>query len=103
MPECELELKFFISGRVEGTTQRARETVDILNLGKCARSNKALVETRKQMCYELMLTRYGEDITDGVEDDDMIELLIEELETPIEGMLEPYAPALVNILRQWLA
>ena len=33
MDECETELRFKISGRVEGTTDRAQETVRVLNLG----------------------------------------------------------------------
>lgn len=101
MAECETELKFFISGRVEGKTPRAQDSVKVLNLGESARSNKALVERRKQMCQTLMLT-YGEHINDGVEDDGLITLLISDLETPADGKLEPYAPALINILRQWL-
>ena len=33
MDECEAELKFKISGRVEGVTARAKETIRVLNLG----------------------------------------------------------------------
>jgi uncharacterized protein (TIGR02646 family) len=47
MHQCETELQFMISGRVRGLTQRAIETIRVLNLGDSEANNKALVEKRE--------------------------------------------------------
>lgn len=56
MPECETELRFKISDRVEGLSQRAKDTIKILNLGERETNNRALIEKRKQLSNALILT-----------------------------------------------
>jgi uncharacterized protein (TIGR02646 family) len=58
MPECQVELRFKLSGRVEGTTPRAIEAIRVLNLGDTEASNKALIEKRKQLVEGLIWSHY---------------------------------------------
>jgi len=102
MPECETELKYYLSGRVKGLTDRARETIDVLNLGDKLESNRGLIEKRKQLIESLMW-KHGVDPEDEVEDDELLKMLIEDLSTPVNGKLDSFAPVLVNILKQWLS
>lgn len=53
MVECETELRFKISGRVEGLSDRAKDTIQVLNLGDDEQNNRALIEKRKQLCHAL--------------------------------------------------
>lgn len=103
MPECETELRFMLSGRVEGLTARAKQTIDILNLGRTELSNKSLVKARKQL-VDIIFFREGFDVDSGfqLEDQDLLNLLIDDLTQPKDGRLEAFAPVAVNILRQWL-
>ncbi|SLM61200.1 MULTISPECIES: HNH endonuclease family protein [Dickeya] len=102
MAECETELQFMISGRVEGRTERAQEAIKVLNLGEHETQNKKLIEIRKQAIHCLLLAN-GIAPNDGLEDDDLLAEIINDLSTPQNGRLEPYAPVLVNILKAWLA
>jgi len=107
MDECEMELKFKFSGRVEGVTERAKETIRVLNLGDKSRKNRALIGKRKQL-VDGLLWKQGispEKLESGeVEDDELLRLLIGDLQIPNEdGELEPFAPVLVNLLRSWLS
>lgn len=101
MNECEGELKFKISGRVEGLSERAAETIRVLNLGDNVRDNKALIEKRKQLSHALLWTN-GIDHEKGLEDDDLLKSVIDDLQQPRDGKLEPFAPVVVNILRNWM-
>lgn len=101
MDECEGELKFRISGRVEGLTERAQETIRILNPGDHERNNRSLVEKRKTLSHALMVI-HGIDPTSPLEEDDLLHALLEDLSTPVEGRLPPFAPVVANILRGWL-
>jgi len=76
MPECETELRFKWSGRVEGLTERD----------------------------SLIWTHYGDDQQALALEDDaqLLTMLIEDLSQPKQGKLEPFAPVLVNILRSQL-
>lgn len=103
MDECETELKFKISGRVEGLTDRAKEAIHVLNLGEDEVSNKALIEKRKQLSHDLMLYTHGLNPEQGLEDDELLQSVIDDLLTPQDGKLEPFAPVVVNILRNWLS
>lgn len=105
MPECETELRFRYSGRVEGLTARAKETIRALNLGDSEENNKALIEKRKQLVDALIWGHYGADPAELrlEEDQELIQLLIEDLQTPRNGRLESFAPVLVNILRDRLS
>lgn len=102
MDECETELQFMLSGRVNGLTERAKNAIDVLNLGDHERNNKRLVEKRKYLTHSLLLEN-GVDPEAGLEDDDLLNMLINDLSLPKDGRLEPYAPVVVNVLRQWIA
>lgn len=102
MNECETELKFKISGRVEGLTPRAIETIKVLNLGDTEQNNRSLIEKRKKLSQDLLWTN-GIDPEDGIDDDELIELLIADIACPKDGKLEAFTPVVVNILRGWLA
>ncbi len=106
MDECETELKFYLSGRAEGVTQRARDTIRVLNLGDTPQHNRALIERRKQMVDNLIY-EHGEN-PDNIQllegEDELLEILIDDLQRPDNNyQLQPFAPVLVNILRHWLA
>jgi uncharacterized protein (TIGR02646 family) len=101
MAECEEELRFLISGRVEGLSARAIETIDTLNLGDHERNNKKLVEKRKELSRALLMTN-GLDPASPLEDDELLALLIDDLSQPVDGKLAAYAPAIVNVLKGWL-
>lgn len=101
MPECETELRFRLSGRVEGLTDRARQTIRVLNLGDAEQNNKALIEKRKQLVDSLIWASYGHNPDQlQLEDDaELIRMLIDDLNQSRDGKLEPFAPVLSNILR----
>lgn len=101
MTECETELRFKISGRVEGLSDRATTTIQVLNLGDDEKNNRALIEKRKQLSNSLLLTN-GVDPNEGLEDEELLEMLIDELAQPQDGHLDPFAPVVINILRNWL-
>lgn len=102
MNECETELKFKISGRVEGSTNRAKETIRVLNLGDNEINNKSLIEKRKQLSHSLMWTNGIDPIAD-LEDEELLLSVIDDLMTPKDGKLEAFAPVVANILRNWIA
>ena len=100
MPECETDLKFRLSGRVEGLTDAARETIRVLNLGDTEANNKALVERRRQLLESLIWQAYGAAPQQLMaEDDELLAMLVEDLARPVDGKLAAYSPALVNILQ----
>lgn len=102
MTECETEFRFKISGRVEGLSNRAIDTIRVLNLGEHEKNNRALIEKRKQLSDVLLWKCYG-DPSQGLEEDkEVLALLIDELTQPQQGQLEPFAPVVVNIVRNWL-
>ncbi len=102
MDECETEFQFKISGRVEGLTDRAKETIGVLNLGDYERHNRALIEKRKQLTQVLLLAN-GVDPNHGLDDDELLKLLIDDLLTPVDGKLAPFAPVVVSILKGWVS
>lgn len=97
--ECETDIRFKLSGRVEGGTVDAKETISVLNLGN---DNKSLVEQRKQFVLALLLGQ-GVDSDDIVDDSDLIQMVIDDLAQPQDGRLEAFAPIAINVLRQWVA
>lgn len=101
MAACEKELKFRISGRVEGLTDRARTTIEVLNLGDCERKNRALIGIRKRFSDSLLLAN-GVDPSEGLEDEELLKMLINDLSQPQKGKMEPFAPVVINILKNWL-
>jgi uncharacterized protein (TIGR02646 family) len=102
MDECDIELKFKISGRVEGTTDRAVESIRVLNLGDTEKNNKAIIEKRKQLANNLMWLN-GINPEDGLEDEELLSVVIEDLLRPKNGELEPFSPVVANILRNWIS
>ncbi len=101
MPECETELRFKWSGRVEGKTERAKASIRMLRLGGTEDNNRALIARRKALCDALIFRSYGSNSTAlQLEDSAMLQLLIDEIAVPQNGRLEPFAPVLVNILRE---
>lgn len=98
MPECETELNFYLSGKAEGTTERAAETVRILALDTIA----ARIE--RQELVDCLL--YGEGMTPNdlqQPDYELLDILSADLQQPdATGQLQPYAPVLVNIIRRLL-
>ena len=101
MTECETELRFKISGRVEGLSDRAADTIRVLNLGDHEKNNRALIETRKQLS-NVLLWENGINPDDGLEDDEILNILIDDLSQPQQDQMEPFTPVVINILRSWL-
>lgn len=101
MTECETELGFEVNGLAVGKTPRAQTCITQLNLGDTAKSNRKLVEKRKQM-IEALLYENGVDPFEQLEDDELLKLVIADLNTPQNGRLAPFSPILASILRDWL-
>jgi uncharacterized protein (TIGR02646 family) len=102
MAECETELRFKISGRVEGLSDRATTTIQVLNLGDNEQNNRALIEKRKQLSDILLWQYYGDPKQVLEEDEEILNLLIHELENSQQNQMEPFTPVVINILRSWL-
>lgn len=102
MEECEKELIFKISGRVEGLSTRAKQTISVLNLGDHERNNRSIIEKRKQLVSNLLFAN-GINPTEGLEDDDLLEMVIDELLTPEDGKLDAFSPVVANILKSWIS
>lgn len=101
MAECETELRFKISGRVEGLTPRAISTIKVLNLGDYETNNRVLIEKRKQLVSAL-LWKNGINPEEGLEDKELLEELISDLSQSQEDKMDPFTPVLINILNNWL-
>jgi uncharacterized protein (TIGR02646 family) len=101
MNECETELKFKISGRVEGLSDRAITSIQVLNLGDKENNNRAPIEKRKQLSNALLFTN-SINPEEGLEDEELLKILINELAEPQQDKMEPFAPVVINILRSWL-
>jgi uncharacterized protein (TIGR02646 family) len=101
MAECETELRFKISGRVEGLSNRATDTIRVLNLGDHEKNNRALIEKRKQLSNALLWTN-GINPDEGLEDEELLGMLINDLSQPQQNQMEPFTPVVINILQSWL-
>lgn len=101
MEACETELQFKLSGKVVGLSDRAIETIRVLNLGDTLTNNRSLIEQRRQLT-ESLLWANGINPNDGLEDDELIDLVLTDISTPKDGKLEAFSPVLVNILKQWI-
>lgn len=97
MPECEDELRYKISGRVEGLTDRARETIRVLRLGDTEQSNKALIAKRKALSDALLFMN-GFNPDDGLEDENIIQIIVDDLLQPKEQQLQAFAPVLAKMM-----
>jgi len=97
MTECENELKFHLSGKIEGLTPRSADSIAVLGL-----DNRAIREERKQMIDNLLFPDTADDLQ--LLGDDLLAVWIDDFQQPDgEGQLLPYSPVLVNIIRQFLA
>lgn len=96
MPECETELKFYLSGKVKGKTERASEVIEILGL-----DNKAIREERKRLVDDLIyINTYSQPGDLALLGDELLKDLVSTLDQPDNsGILPPYSPALINIIR----
>lgn len=103
MDECETELKFKPSGRVEGLSQRAKDAISVLNLGDHERHNKRLIEKRKQLVDSILFSEGISGVEElMLEEDDLLELLLDDLMSEQNERSPAFAPVLANILRQSL-
>lgn len=117
MSECETELSFKINGEVEGKTDRAKTTIDVLQLG-----NRGLIERRKRRIEDMikdMIKDMIDDMTDYkvsakgnkvkiIKNQDpeilelWLELWIEDLKKPdTNKKLNTFSPVLVNVLQRF--
>jgi hypothetical protein len=77
------------------------EAQKVLNLGDHEKNNRALIEKRKQLSSALIWAN-GIDPNGGLEDEELLKMLIDDLSQPPRGPLEPFAPVVLNILQSWL-
>lgn len=105
MDECETDLVFKLSGRVSGKTPEAIEAIRVLNLGDTEQNNKSLVEKRKQLSLAILTEQRiaPEDEDYWSDESQLLQELIDDIQTPDNGKLKPFAPVVANVLRQWLA
>lgn len=98
MPECEAELRFSLSGGVEGKTTRAETTIEVLQL-----DNRSLKEIRKQLIAEMLICQgVPPDNLPFLEDEELLNMMIEDLKQPKQGLLDAFSPVLVNVLQHYL-
>ncbi len=101
MVECETDFEFKLSGRVSGKTQQAIDSIQTLNLGDKEQNNRSLIEKRKQFISSILLTN-GVDPSDGLDDNELIEMVINDISSPVNGRLEAFGPVVVNVLKTWI-
>lgn len=104
MEECETELKFYVSGRVEGLSPRAITSIQVLNLGDTHEKNRALFNDRRDIINTLLFNSRmdGSDLT--IENIDLLTILEDELQQPDENkQLKPFSPVLINVIRHLTA
>lgn len=104
MAECETELRFKMSGRVEGLTDRALATIQVLNLGDHEKNNRVLIGKRKQLCDALLLKNGINSAADleDLEDKKLLEMLISDLSQPEQDKMDAFTPVVINILNNLL-
>jgi len=104
MAECETELKFYLSGRVEGLTERAKTSISALNLGDTQESNRGLIGRRKALVEAILFSELLDPAGLVAEDDDLLAMLMDNLLTPDDDQrLQAFSPVLVNVIRHYLA
>ncbi len=102
MDNCETDFEFKLSGRVAGKTQQAVDAINVLNLGDTEQNNRSLIEKRKQLITSILLTN-GVDSSEGLDDNELIEMVIDDITNPVNEKLETFAPVVKNILKTWVA
>ena len=104
MAECETELKFYLSGRVEDLTKRAKTSISALNLGDTQESNRGLIGKRKALVEAILFSECIDPAGLAAEDDDLLAMLMDNLLTPDDDQrLQAFSPVLVNVIRHYLA
>jgi len=101
MAGCETEFEFKLSGRVKGKTPQAVDTIKVLNLGDTEQNNRGLIEKRRNLVNAILFTN-GINPDDGLDDNDLISEVINDISMPDSGKLEAFSPVVVNVLRQWI-
>lgn len=97
MDECETELEFRLTGQVIGLTDRAKTTINVLNL-----NNEKLVEIRKQIIDDMLLIN-GIDNPIDVEDDDLLLSVAEDIcSIGNNGKMEAFSPVIANAIKTWV-
>ena len=103
MAECEYELKFYLTGRVTGKTERANVAIEALNLGHTDQSNRGLIGRRKAMVDTLIYDLGAHPEGLQFEDEELLRLAVDDLETPdAEQRLQAFSPVLINVIRHFL-
>lgn len=102
MDECETELKFKINGRVEGLTDRAIKTIQVLNLGDHETNNKSLVHQRKLAFHNVLLVNELDQNETEIVEDELLEILKSDLEQIKDGHLAPFATVVSKMIDSWL-
>lgn len=101
-PRCETEFKFNINGAVEALTTDAQQTIDVLNLGDSLVKNTKLVDLRKQAIEIYLNDESIDGKTITTNDNETLTLFIKGLSQPTNGKLEPFAPVIINALKNWI-
>lgn len=101
-PRCEAEFTFNLSGTVTGLTADAQQTINVLKLGDCLQQNKKLVDSRKQAISNFLLSESIDSNDISVIDDEYLAMLVESLQQPVDGKLQPFAPIIVKALENWI-
>lgn len=102
MEECESELVFYLSGRVEGKNDRAKEMISILNLGDTESKNGSLIQKRRKFFQDVMFT-YNLCVEEVKGNEIILKTLLEIISEAKNGELLHFSPALANMLRDWLS
>jgi len=96
MDDCETELEFRLNGKVVGLTPRARQAIDILNIGD---ENISLKAARKCAIDALIYSKGESPGSIAFLGDDLLDVLLEELQQDGCECLAPYQPVLANALK----
>ncbi|MET4693596.1 retron system putative HNH endonuclease [Endozoicomonas lisbonensis] len=94
MDECETEIRFYLSGRVKGLTERAEQSIKVLAL-----DNRALKEKRRFQLEALLYEGGSNPDEIKLLDSELVEILVEDLQEPASNQLQPFSPVLVNVLK----
>lgn len=101
-PRCETEFKFNISGTINGLTDDAKQTIDVLKLGESLQQNSKLVDIRRYAIANFLFSLGDTDKNDLIEDDELLTLLIDDLKQLTDGKLQPFAPVISKALENWV-
>lgn len=95
---CETDLRYSLSGKVQGTNNDATETIRVLNL-----DSRLQRGVRQTMVNALIFAEGAQPDELTLLDDDLLEAIKDSLQREDrDGCLVPYAPVLTNIISQLL-